>query len=165
MELRYKLTDADVRNMVRASSRPLWALLLFALLLALMLAAGVYLIDQDLPEIGWPWLAVSAALGVAVYAVPPIRIRRAMRRSPHFQQENMTVISDEGIESTFGGGKSQLQWLAYTKWKETAHLFVLTSVYGDRFIPKRVMSHVEVEELRALLKAHIPSKATTELGS
>jgi hypothetical protein len=162
MELRYKLTNEDVTHILRASSRPLWALALFALLLAGMFAIGIYLIARDLAEVGWIWLAISASLGILMYAVPPIQIRRELRRRPDLQQEVVLLLSPEGIEVRFATGKSQLQWRAYSKYKETAHLFVLTaSSSGSRFIPKRVMSPQQLEELRGLLRAQIPSKVTT----
>jgi hypothetical protein len=162
MELRYTLTNEDITNILRVSSRPLWALFLFAVLLAAMFAVGIYLVGRDLAEVGWIWLAISAVLGVVVYALPPIQIRRDLRRRPDLQGEIVLRFSPEGIELTFPTGKSQLQWRAYTKYKETAHLFVLTASSGSRFIPKRVMSPQQLEEMRGLLRTQIPSKVTTK---
>lgn len=163
MELRYNLTNEDITHILRVSSRPLWALVLFGLLLAAMFSVGIYLIAHDLAEVGWFWLAVSASLGIVVYAVPPIQIRRELRRRPDLQGEIVLLLGPEGIEVTFATGKSQVQWRAYTKYKETAHLFVLTaSSSGSRFIPKKVMSPQQLEELRGLLRAQIPSKVTTK---
>jgi len=162
MELRYQLTNEDITNILRASSRPLWALILFALLLGGMFAVGIYLVGHDLAEGGWIWLAISAALGIVVYALPPIQIRRELRRRPDLQGEIVLILSPVGIEVSFTTGKSQLQWRAYNKYKETAHLFVLTaSSTSSRFIPKRVMSPQQLEELRGLLRAQISSKVTT----
>jgi len=163
MELRYILTNEDITNILRVSSRPLWALFLFAVLLAAMFAVGIYLVGHDLAEVGWIWLAISAALGVVVYALPSIQIRRELRRRPDLQGEIVLRLSPEGIELTFPTGKSQLQWRAYTKYKETAHLFVLTALSsGSRFIPKRVMSPQQLEEMRGLLRTQIASKVTTK---
>ena len=149
--------------MLRASSRPLWALVLFAVLLAGMFAVGIYLVSHDIAEVGWIWLAASVSLGIVVYAVPPIQIRRELRRRPGLQGEIVLLLSSEGIEARFATGKSQLDWRAYRKYKETANLFVLgTSYSGSTFIPKRVMSPEQLEELRGLLRARIPSKITTK---
>jgi YcxB-like protein len=162
MELRYKITNEDLTNVLRLSSRPLWALVLFALLLAAMFAVGIYLFAHDLAEVGWIWLAISVLLGIVVYAAPPIQIRRALRQRPDLQGEIVLHLGPEGIESTFATGKSQLQWRAYTEYKETAHLFVLhTSSSRSTFIPKRMMSPQQIEEMRALLKARIPLEART----
>jgi len=163
MELRYKITNEDITNILRISSRPLWALVLFAFLLAGMFFVGIYLVGHDLAEVGWVWLAITALLGIVVYAVPPIRIRRELRRIPDLQGEIVLVLSPEGIESRFTTGRSQLQWRAYTKYKETAHMFVLnTPSSGSKFIPKRVMSPQQLEELRGLLRAQIPSRVTKQ---
>jgi hypothetical protein len=162
MELRYKLTNQDITNILRASSRPLWALILFALLLGGMFAVGIYLVAHDLAEVGWIWLAISAALGIVVYALPPIQIRRELRRRPDLQGEIVLILSPAGIEVSFATGKSQLQWRAYSGYKETALLFALnTSSSGSRFIPKRMMSPQQLEELRGLLQTQVPSKVTT----
>jgi len=161
MELRYTFTEEDALNFARVSSRPIWALWLFALLLALMFLVGVFLINHDLATIGWIWLAISVGLGLAVYEVPRIQIRRGMRR-PSLEGEIVLLFTDDGTEFTFATGKSQMQWRAYTKYKETQHLFVLYLASGrSTCIPKRVMSPPQLEELRSLLKARIPSKATT----
>jgi hypothetical protein len=164
MELRYKLTNEDITDMLHVSSRPLWALLLFAVLLAGMFAVGIYLVGHDLGEVGWIWLAISALLGIVVYALPRFQIRRELRRRPDLQGEIVLLLGPAGIEVTFATGKSQLQWRAYSKYRETAHLFVLTaSSSGSRFIPKRAMSPQQVEELRSLLRAQIPfPKVTTK---
>ena len=135
---------------------------LFVLLLALMFLVGIFLVNQDLGAIGWIWLAVSVAIGIAVYEVPRFQIRRAMRRNPSLVGEVVLVFTDEGTEFTFATGKSQLQWRAYTKYKETRHLFVLyMSSARSTFIPKRVLSPQHLEELRNLLKSRIPSEVTS----
>jgi len=127
MEVRYSFTNEDALNALRASSRPSWALFLFLLLLVLLFLVGIYLIEHDLSAIGWVWLAASAALGIAVYEVPRFQIRRAMGRNPSLQGEIVLYLSDEGVEATFATGKSKLLWRAFVKFKETAHLFVLST--------------------------------------
>jgi YcxB-like protein len=162
MELRYTLTNDDAAHMQRASSRPLWALLLFALLLAAMFSVGIYLIIHDVGEVGWVWLAASAGLGIVVYVAPPIQTRRALRRSQVLQGEIVLLVDPDGVESTFATGKSRLHWKAFTGYKETTDAFVLhTSSRWSTFIPKRLMSLEQTEELRSLLRARIPPKATT----
>jgi hypothetical protein len=162
MELRYQPTDEDALNALRASVTPTWALFLFVLLLALLFLVGIYLLDHDLATVGWVWLAGSVALGIAVYEVPRRQARRAMRGNPSSQGEILFVLNEEGTEVTFATGKMQLQWRAYTKYKETAHLFLLyMSSARSTFIPKRVMSPHQVEELRGLLEARITSKTNS----
>jgi hypothetical protein len=163
MELRYKFTEEDALHASRVTSRQPWALFLFVLLLALMFVVGIFLVAHDLATIGWIWLAMSAALGFAVYEVPRIQIRRALRRNPSLHGEVVLALHDQGIESTFATGKSQLLWGAFTKCKETTYFFVLyMSPHRASFIPKRVMTPQQIEELRALLRSRIPSKTTAK---
>jgi hypothetical protein len=112
MELRYKFTDEDAVNVSRASSRPPWAMFRFGLLLALLFLVGVFLADHDLANMGWIWLAASAAPGIAVYEVPRIQTRRAMRGNPSLEGEIVVLLNDERTQFRFATGKSQLQWRA-----------------------------------------------------
>ena len=162
MELRYKITDEDAINAFRTSSKQPWTMFLFVLLLALMFLVGIFLVNHDLSAIGWIWLAVSAAIGIATYEVPRFQIRRSMRRNPSLLGEIVLVLSDEGTEVTFPTGKSQWQWRAYTKYKETQHLFILyMSPVRSFFIPKRILSPQQLEELRSLLKLRIPPEVVS----
>ena len=159
MELRYHVTKEDALNAARVSLAPPWFLLLFVVLLGLLFLVGIYLLDHDLAVAGWVWLATSVVLGIAVYEAPRRQAHRSMRGNPSLQGEIVLVLDDEGMEATFATGKTKLEWRAFTKCKETAHLFVLyMSSARSTFIPKRVMSPNQVEELRGLLKARITAK-------
>jgi hypothetical protein len=156
MEIRFRPTEEDGLNAMRASSIPRWSMFLFVLLLALLFLVGVYLIDHDLPVAGWLWLALSAVIGIAVYEVPRIQVRRSLKSSPSAQGEIVFVLDDQGTVATFPTGESRLEWRAYTKYKETGTIFLLFfSPYRYTSIPKRAMSPEQIEELRALLKARV----------
>jgi len=159
MEIRFKLTEEDGLNALRASSMPSWMMFLFLLLLALLFLVGVFLIDHDLALAGWIWLAVSAGIGIAVYEVPRVRIRRSLTSNPSSQGEIVYVFDDSGSVVTFPTGESRLNWNAYTKYKETGTTFLL---FFDRhryaLIPKRVMSAEQIGEFRRLLRANITSR-------
>jgi hypothetical protein len=156
MEIRFTPTEGDGLNAMRASSMPRWSMFLFVLLLALLFLVGIYLIDHDLPVAGWVWLALSAVLGIAVYEVPRIQVRRSLRSSPSAQGEIVFVLDDKGKVATFPTGESRLEWRAYTKYQETGSIFLLFfSPYRYTSIPKRAMSPEQIEELRGLLKARI----------
>jgi hypothetical protein len=135
MEIRFKPTEDDGLNAMRASSTPSWAMFLFVLLLALLFLVGIYLINHDLPVAGWLWLALSAVIGIAVYEVPRIQVRRSLRKSPSAQGEIVRVLDGEGTVTTFPTGESRLNWRAYTKYKETGSNFstvrLAISVYVD----------------------------------
>jgi hypothetical protein len=101
-------------------------------------------------------------LGIVVYVAPPIQTRRALRRSPVLQGEIVLLLDADGVESTFATGKSRLHWRAFTGCKETPDVFVLhTSSLRPTFIPRRLLSLEQTEELRELLRTRIPGKVTT----
>jgi len=156
MEIRFSPTEEDGLNAMRALSMPSWGMFLFVLLLALLFLVGIYLINHDLPVAGWLWLALSAVIGIAVYEVPRIQVRRSLRSNPSAQGEIDFLLDDEGTIATFPTGESRLDWRAYTKYKETGSLFLLFfSPYRYMSIPKRAMSPEQIEEARGLLKARI----------
>ena len=159
MEVRYELRQEDVSDALRAVRAPQWVTFLFFLLLALLFLVGIYLIDHDFSVAGWIWLALSFAIGIATYEAPRIQAVRAIRRIPSLQGEIVLILNEEGTAATFPTGKSELEWRAYTKYRETANLFLLF-VAPSRYtlIPKRVMSPKQINDLRMLLNARIPAK-------
>jgi hypothetical protein len=159
MEIRFRPTEEDGLNAIRSLSMPSWSMYLFVLLLALLFLVGIYLINHDLSVAGWLWLALSAVIGIAVYEVPRIQVRRSLRNSPSAQGEIVYVLDDKGTVATFPTGESRLDWRAYTKYKESGTIFLLfVSPYRYLSIPKRVMSPEQMEELRGLLKARIVTR-------
>ncbi len=156
LTIRFTPTEEDGLNAMRASSIPSWGMFLFVVLLALLFLVGIYLINHDLPVAGWLWLALSAVIGIAVYEVPRIQVKRSLRTSPSAQGEIVLALDDEGTVATFPTGESRLNWRAYTKCKETGSMFLLFfSAYRYVSIPKRAMTPQQIEELRALVKARI----------
>jgi len=159
MEIRYRPTEEDAVNALRASSRPQWNMFFFVLLLTLLFIVGVYLIDHDFPVAGWLWLALSALIGIGAYEVSRLRVRRSFRNNPSAQGEIIFVLDDKGTAATFPTGESRLDWRAYTKYKETETIFLLFfSPYRCMFIPKRVMSPEQIKGLRSLLKTRISTR-------
>ncbi|HST11552.1 MAG TPA: YcxB family protein [Terriglobales bacterium] len=132
---------------------------LFILLLALMFLVGIYLVDHALPEVGYVWLALSVLLGIAVYEVPRRQTRRALKSNPSAQGEIVLIVNQRGVVSTFLTGKSELEWRAFTKYKETERIFLLSTGIRSSFIPKRAMSAEQVRELRNLLTENIPERS------
>ena len=155
MEIRYTPTAEDSIHALRATSQPGWSVFLFVLLLSLMFLVGIYLLHHDLQVIGWVWLGLSATLGIAVYEVPQRQALRALRSNPSAQGEIVLTLDDKGMAASYPTGRSELEWRAYTRYKETDQVFLLNTGSRSSFIPKRAMSSDEVRELRALLNAKI----------
>jgi hypothetical protein len=156
LTIRFRPTEEDSLNAMRATSMPSWGMFLFVLLLALLFLVGIYLINHNFPVAGWVWLGMSAVIGIAVYEVPRIQVKRSLRSSPSAQGEIVLALDDEGTVATFPTGESRFNWRAYTKYKETGSMFLLFfSPYRYMSIPKRAMTPQQVEILRALVKARI----------
>jgi hypothetical protein len=156
MEIRFKPTEEDGLNALRSSTMPSWGMFLFVLLLGLLFLVGIFLINHDFLLAGWLWLALSAAIGIGVYEVPRIQVRRSLRNNPSAHGEIVYIFDDKGSFATFPMGESRLDWGAYTKYKETGPMFLLFfSPYRYTWIPKRAMSPEQAEELRGLLKERI----------
>ena len=156
MEVRYTPTAEDSLNAFRASKMPSWAMFLFVLLLSLMFVVGIYLIGHDLVLVGWVWLALSVAVGIAVYQVPRVQALRSLKTNPSARGEIVWTLEETGTVTTFATGKSQLQWEAYTGYKETDHVFLLFCGNGrSTAIPKRAMSPELLDDLRKLFNTKI----------
>jgi hypothetical protein len=129
MELRYTGSDEDVLNSFRVRSKQPWTMFLICAAAGADVLGRDFRVTHDLAMIGWIWLALSAGIGTAVYEVPRPQIRRSMRGDPSSQGEIVLLLNDDGTEFTYAPGKAQLQWRAYTKYKETQHSFVLLHVF------------------------------------
>ena len=159
MEIRYQLTNEDMRNALRAAPRSVWGSFQFRTWLTLLFLVGMGLIELGFSTAGWIWLVASFGLGMAAYEVPRYRVRRALRENPSAQGEIVADVNNEGVLVIFATGRTQMGWPAFIKSRETAALFLLfTSPYKSIFIPKRVLSQEQIEELRSLLKANIPGQ-------
>jgi hypothetical protein len=156
VEIRYTWTSEDALNALRAQSVRGWTAFQFVLLLALLFLVGIYLVDHGFEATGWMWLGASAVFAMAAYEVPRMHVRRAVRKNRSAQGEIVFACNDAGTTSTYSTGKSQIEWRAYSKYKETDHLFLLFFSSGTCIcLPKRVMSPGQTEELRGTLRAKI----------
>ncbi len=159
MELRFKLAEDEALEALQATASRGWVTFLFILRLALLFLVGIYLIDHGFTVVGWIWLTVSVVIGIAMYQVPRMQVRREIRRAPYAQGEVAYTLNDEGTMAIFSTGRSQLDWRHYTRYKETRNLFLLFfSPTRYTVIPKRVMSPEQIEQLRSLLVARIPAQ-------
>jgi hypothetical protein len=109
--------------------------------------------SQRLVGFGWPH---RLRLGLLSTRLPEFKRGGRLRRPPSAQGEIAITFDDAGTRATYPTGKSELEWRAYTRYKETEHGFLLfLSSYRLVFIPKRVMSPEQVRELRSLLSSHL----------
>ena len=67
------------------------------------------------------------------------------------------VVDEKGIEVVSPRGHSQLDWSGFTQYRETRDYFLLFTA-PERlalWIPKRVMSAIQVEELGGVLRIRL----------
>jgi len=91
-----------------------------------------------------------------MYEIPRLRAQRDLSRNPSAQGEVTYCFEDDGVTVIHATGNSQLQWRAFTKFRETDALFLLfVSGTSCRALPKRVMSPDQIAELRKILELRI----------
>ena len=96
----------------------------------------------------------SVVVAVAGYEVPRWQQRGLFRTRPSSGGERSVVVDEKGIEMVFPHGHSQLDWCGFTQYRETRNSFLFLTA-PERlalWIPKRVMSAIQVEELRGTLQ-------------
>jgi hypothetical protein len=65
-------------------------------------------------------------------------------------------ITDEAVHIQSEVASSEMHWNAYVKYREGKRVFLLYVQKGQaQFIPKRVLSEAQTEELRNLIAAHV----------
>jgi YcxB-like protein len=156
MEVRFIPSKEDVMDVLRVASMPPWGMFTFVLLLALLFVVGIYLVDHDFRTVGYVWLGMSAAVGLATYEVPRFQARRAITSNPSAHGEITYSFEEGGVNVVHPTGTSHLGWRAFTRFRETERLFLLyfsSSRYS--FLPKRVMSSEQAKELREILGSRI----------
>ena len=121
-----------------------------------MFLVAIFLINYGFTVIGWSWLALSIAMGIATYEVPRIQLRRNFRATPSARGEIVLTIDERGTETSFANGRTQLDWGAYTRYRESAGFFLLyVSPARYSWIPKRSMSVQQIDDLRSILRDKI----------
>jgi hypothetical protein len=159
MQIRYTPSVEDAVSVQRiGGAAPSWAMFIFIVLLSLMSLVAMFLINHGFAVIGWSWLSLSVAMGIATYELPRVQLRRSFRATPSARGEIVLTISDKGTEASFATGRTRLDWGAYTRYKESAGFFLLyVSPARYSWIPKRAMSVQQIDELRSMLRDKIPA--------
>jgi hypothetical protein len=86
-------------------------------------------------------------------------LRRDFRKNPNFVRDILLVVKPDGLGTATDVGKSDTNWTAYTKFKETPNLFML--YLGGRIfrvIPKRAFAGPQLDQFRDLLRQNLKTK-------
>jgi hypothetical protein len=156
MEIRFTPIPEDADHLLHVNRGSSWDQFLYILLLAVLFFIGTYLVQNHYPVAGAVWLALSVLIALGMYEIPRRRARRAVAQNAFAQGEIFLTVDERGVAAVFPTGSSQVEWRAYTSHKETSQLFLLRSGSGRwTYLPKRVLSPKEVQELRELLRKNV----------
>ena len=99
-------------------------------------------------------MIASIGIALAAYEVPRLRHRKLIRATPLAHGERIVSIEEKGITVTLPHGHSQYEWRAFLQYRETktSFLFFMSPWQVSFWIPKRVMSAPQIEEIRGILK-------------
>jgi len=159
MTIRFEPTRKDVR----AAARRLSVIVryLFLVLWCIVAAFIGYAIHKSMQEgygfaesfryDGGVTLILLAIFFAFLIWLQPLLYARSIVLRP--QEWNLT---DERVKIQTPVGSTEIRWEAYIKYRETPKLFLL---YPQRnlahFIPKRILTTQQADELRSLITSHI----------
>ena len=89
----------------------------------------------------------------------PLWFRRDFRKNPNFTREQTVRIDEDGLSYKNEVAQSEIKWSAFTRFRETANLFMLySSARLFQVVPKRAFEGTLLEEFRKLLQRKVPAK-------
>lgn len=156
MTFSYQIARGDfVDAFVSMSRKAYWFMFAFWILLALFSS-----------WINWTELlrgSTSQRLTVIVpVAICGLIFLLIARVSPRYKARRMILrevtwaFSDDGVHLTSSVSATDLKWEAFLKYRETPKLFLLFVQKGmAQFIPKRVLTPEQTDNLRMLLASHV----------
>jgi YcxB-like protein len=155
MELQFSRSQEDWQDFVRASPRMSgWQVIQFCLTFVPLFFLGCYLAEDGFIIAGWSCVVLSVAIGLAGYEMPIWQLRQKLQASAFANAKVVLSTGDNGIALTYPGVRTEFEWRAFVRWRETKTLFLffLSSEQIGLWIPKRAMSQEQVEQLRQILK-------------
>ena len=158
VDLSFRYVEADYVRAMRAHYASRLRLRIDAVVIAVLAAAGVYLLQSpDLRWYGLAALAVDVFFALMLISAFTVIPRLAFRREPKFRDDYSLTFSPEGIHFQTADIDSQLQWGMYSKALIDSHSYVL--YYGSHqftVVPKRVFVTADQREaFEQLLKQKI----------
>jgi hypothetical protein len=103
-------------------------------------------------------LSGSLLLSIAVFY--GYQFRRVYRKAPLLRERRSLDVDDSTLQFKTETSEGRTTWDAYIKFAENEDTFILFQQGNQIFvpIPKRELSPPQIDELRALLAAHLPRK-------
>ena len=166
MEVQYKCDLRDYKEALLARKpRQLHRQMLWFVVAGLIGVSGFAILTNLGIHQGPAFLVVATApLAVVLLcrSVMPVWISKDFRKNPNFSRETHLLIDEEGVHSRNEIGQGHKKWIAYSRYRETANLFLLyLGARSFEAIPKRAFANSELDEFRQLLRRKLPSVKAT----
>lgn len=104
-----------------------------------------------------PWLFLGAFFLGLMPLLHRAQARTALETDPSLNGTQLRTVDDVGLHVTGAGYAPSLPWSELVRAVETAHFFLF---FQDtrlmHYIPKRVLTDIQRDELRNLIQAHAP---------
>lgn len=133
----------------------------FAWYAAAFIVVAVF-VFVEMPQAPWYWIGAVLAAALAGGTLTPMailrwRVPRVARRIYH-QQRNLhrdltLAWDDDELRYTWAKGHSRSAFADYLRWAENRDIILL--FHSDtlfQFIPKRVLDHAQIEDLRSIAR-------------
>jgi len=160
MNLRYSPEVDDWLDALRATPGSFWNVIQFLLTFVPIFVLGYILGTEGFVLVAWICVASSIAIAFAGYEVPRMLLRRQFNAAPTAKGERLLTINNENMVSSLPSVEARYRWDAFTHYRETKGVFVLfvSPRQVGFWIPKRVMSREQIQELRHLCETKFSKK-------
>lgn len=165
MEIPYELNEKDFKDAFAThKSRKVVSKWFIRVCATLTLAATVFLAGglllrpsmKDAKELAPFFIVVIVWFGLAWF-IPRWSILRQFKKQPAAQGPRSLLLDDNGFHWRWGGGSSDINWKNYIRAVEGRYQFLFyTSPACFNIVPKRALPPDQINELRELLKQHMP---------
>jgi hypothetical protein len=155
MTISYQITRRDfVDAFVAMSRKAYWFLFVFWLLLAMSSLWMNLQVFHGSPRQRFTVFVPVAICGPIFLLIAWVSPRYKARRM--ILREVTWTLSDEGVHLASSVSTTDLRWEAFLKYRETRKEFLLFVQKGmAQFIPKRVLTTEQANDLRTLLASHV----------
>ena len=163
MTVEYELNEADFKEIYGAVVRPWTYLGWYVFTFWLPAAALLILLGASHESIILVVIAaVIAFIGMARRGRS--RALQAMKSNPLLQNKIKMTLDEQSMRMWSYIGESTTYWVAYSRYIETANLFILLLSPGlFRIVPKRAFTPAEIDQLRTLLDEKIVTRKTAAI--
>ena len=158
IEFSVKITEKDIARL-HDEVRPYWRAIAPIAYIAIVLGIGGVFLGTD----WWPGAAAMIAGGLSLVFIPrgfKALLVRQFRKNPGALGTVRYAFGDDSVTIVSESGRSELQWQAFLKRKETPGFLCLhLSPITGCVIPLTQITPVQAGQLRELVRSRVPAAA------